>query len=129
MGLAALQLAKMTGAEIYATAGSEEKATQLTSHFGLPKKHIFSSRDANFVDGIMRETSGRGVDLALNSLPGDLLHATWKCVAEFGKMVEIGERDMVGAGKLDLKSFLGGRSYTGVNLHALMARRQSVVKE
>lgn len=43
-------------------------------------------------------------------------------------MVEIGERDLIAAGKLDLKFFLGGRSYIGVSLDALMARRQPMVK-
>ncbi|KAI4284877.1 MAG: hypothetical protein L6R38_001086 [Xanthoria sp. 2 TBL-2021] len=128
IGMAALQLAKWTGAEIYATVGSEEKVQYLMATFGLPRNRIFNSRDASFVEGIKRETSGQGVDLALNMLTGDLLHATWECVAEFGQMVEIGERDLINAGKLDLKSFLGGRSYSGVSLNALMARRQPMVK-
>lgn len=97
--------------------------------FDLPRNRIFNSRDNSFVDEVMRETGGQGVDLALNSLAGDLLHATWKCVAEFGKMVEIGERDMIGAGKLDLASFHGGRSYTGFRLEALMARKPGMIKE
>ncbi|KAL8790668.1 MAG: hypothetical protein Q9213_000516 [Squamulea squamosa] len=128
IGMAALQLAKMMGAEIYATVGSEEKIHYLMATFGLPRNRIFNSRDASFVEGIKRETNGEGVDLALNLLSGDLLHATSECVAEFGKMVELGERDLVAAGKLDLKSFLGGRSYSGVSLDALMARRQPMVK-
>ncbi|KAL9032542.1 MAG: hypothetical protein Q9214_007924, partial [Letrouitia sp. 1 TL-2023] len=128
VGMATLQLAKMTGAEIYATVGSEEKVQYLVATFGLPRNRIFNSRDASFVEDIKRETSGRGVDLALNSLSGDLLHATWECVAEFGKMVEIGNRDLITAGKLSLKSFLGGRSYSSVSLNALMARRQPMVK-
>lgn len=126
--MAALQLAKMTGAEIYTTVGSEKKVQYLMATFGLPRNRIFNSRDASFVEGIKRETGGQGVDLALNLLSGDLLHATWECIAEFGKMVEIGERDLIAAGKLDLKSFLGGRSYSGVSLDALMARRQPMVK-
>lgn len=126
--MAALQLAKMTGAEIYVTVGSEEKIQYLMATIGLPRTRIFSSRDASFVEDIKRETSGRGVDLALNSLSGDLLHATWKCVAEFGKMVEIGDWDLITEGKLSLKSFLGGRSYSSVSLKALMTRRQPMVK-
>lgn len=129
VGQAALWLAKMTGAEIFATVGSEEKAQHLHENFDLPINHIFSSRDAKFVDGIMSETEGRGVDVALNSLSGELLHATWKCVGEFGKMVEIGDKDLVGAGQLDMASFLGSRSYTGVYLDALVARKQSIVKK
>ncbi|KAL8721902.1 MAG: hypothetical protein Q9225_001498 [Loekoesia sp. 1 TL-2023] len=118
----------MTGAKIFATVGSEEKVQHLMATFGLPRNHIFSSRDASFAKGIMRETSEQGVDLALNSLSGDLLHATLKCIAEFGKMVEIGEKDLITAGKLDLKSFLGGRSYSSISLDALMARTQPMVK-
>lgn len=126
--MAALQLARMMEAEIYATVGSEEKAQYLMATFGLPRNRIFNSRDASFVEDVKRETNGEGVNLALNSLSGDLLHATWECIAEFGNMVEIGERDLVAAGKLDLRSFLGGRSYSGVSLNALMAKRQPMVK-
>ena len=119
----------MLDAVIYATVGNEEKVEHLIEQFGLPRNHIFSSRDDSFVDGIMRETGGRGVDLVINSLGGDLLHATWKCVAEFSTMVEIGTSDLMGASKLDMSLFLGGRSYTGVHLDALLDKKQHVVNE
>jgi NADPH:quinone reductase-like Zn-dependent oxidoreductase len=127
--MAALQLAKIKGAEIYATVDSDSKARHLTEQFNLPSNRVFSSRDDSFVSGIMRETNGLGVDLVLNSLPGDLLNATSKCVAEFGTMVELGTGDTIGSGKLDMSSFSGGRSYTGVHLDVLMARKQSFATE
>ncbi|KAF1962721.1 KR-domain-containing protein, partial [Byssothecium circinans] len=129
VGLAAVQLASMAGAVIYATVGNEDKAQYLVKTFGLPRDHIFSSRDASFLPALMKETNSRGVDLALNSLSGELLHATWRCVAEFGKLVEIGKRDFLGGGKLDMEVFLAGRSYCCFYLDAEMARRQSLVKE
>ena len=129
MGLAAIQLARMVGAEIYATVGSEEKVVYLVETFNLPRNRIFNSRDTSFVSGLMRETEGKGVDVVLNSLSGELLHATWRCVAEFGKLVEIGKRDFLNAGKLDMDVFLGSRSYSCFYLDALMAKRQSLVKE
>ncbi|KAF5665038.1 polyketide synthase [Fusarium denticulatum] len=129
VGLAAMQLATMAGAEIYATVGNEEKAKYLVNTFGLPRSHIFSSRDAGFVEGLKKETNGRGVDLCLNSLSGELLHATWRCVAEFGKLVEIGKRDLIGHGKLDMGVFLASRSYCCFYLDAEMAKRQYLVKE
>ncbi|RYP64433.1 hypothetical protein DL769_006674 [Monosporascus sp. CRB-8-3] len=128
IGLAALRLAKMSGAEIYATVSTEAEVEHLIKDFGLPRKRIFNLIDIGFVNGIMRETGGRGIDLALNSLSGELLQATWKCVAEFGKMVEIGTADLIGAGTLDLNPFLGSRSYTGVYLDTLVARKQPFVK-
>ncbi|SPN98494.1 related to polyketide synthase [Cephalotrichum gorgonifer] len=111
VGMAAIQIAKMVGAEIYASVGSEEKIRYLTEKFGIPRDHIFNSRDDSFYDGVMRATGHRGVDLVLNSLSGSLLHASWKCVAPFGMMVEIGKRDLLGHGKLDLNPFLANRTY------------------
>jgi NADPH:quinone reductase-like Zn-dependent oxidoreductase len=75
----------------------------------------------------MRETAGRGVDIVLNSLSGELLHASWKCVAQFGKLVELGKRDLVGYGRLDLEPFLANRSYYCVDLaHAMKERPEAV---
>ncbi|EMD88582.1 hypothetical protein COCC4DRAFT_154765 [Bipolaris maydis ATCC 48331] len=128
VGLAALQLAKASKADVYATVKTEDEAKYLVDNFGISKRHIFSSTDDSFLQAVLEATGGEGVDLALNSLSGDLLHATWKCVAEFGKMIEIGTTDLVGAGKLELNAFLGGRSYTGVNLEALVTKKPAVVK-
>lgn len=126
--MAALQLAKALRTDIYTTVGTEAEATYLVENFGIPRTRIFCSTDDSFLKEILHATDGEGVDLALNSLSGDLLHATWKSVAEFGKMIEIGTADLVGAGRLELNSFLGGRSYTGVNLEGLVAKKKSVVK-
>lgn len=129
VGLAAIQLARMVGAEIYATVGSEDKIRYLTDVVGLPRNRIFSSRDTSFVEGLMRETGGKGADLALNSLSGELLHATWRSVAEFGRMVEIGKRDILGAGRLDMDVFLTNRGYTCFCLDHLAQNRPAAFKE
>ncbi|KAJ0308573.1 hypothetical protein Brms1b_009450 [Colletotrichum noveboracense] len=113
VGLSAIQICRMIGAEIFVTVGSPDKVDYLMNTYGIPRNRIFHSRDESFLDGVMRETGGRGVDLVLNSLTGPLLHASWKCVAEFGTMVEIGKRDLLGYGKLDLNPFIGSRQYVG----------------
>ncbi len=59
VGLAAIQLAQMVGAEIYATVGSDEKVDYLVKTFHLPRNRIFNSRNASFVDGLMGETQGK----------------------------------------------------------------------
>lgn len=112
----------MLRAEIYATVGNDEKVQYLMSSFNIPRNKIFNSRNISFVDDLMRETRGKGVDLVLNSLSGELLHATWRCVAEFGKMVEIGKRDLIGAGKLDMNVFLANRSYCCVDIDRFRER-------
>ncbi|ERF69170.1 hypothetical protein EPUS_01127 [Endocarpon pusillum Z07020] len=66
--------------------------------------------------GLMHKTGEKGVDIVLNSLSGELLHACWKCVAEFGKLVELGKRDLVACGQLDMQPFLANRSYCCVDI-------------
>ncbi|KAI1440085.1 polyketide synthase dehydratase-domain-containing protein [Annulohypoxylon stygium] len=122
VGLAAMQVSKMLGAEIYATVGSEKKVKYLMDNFGIPRNRIFNSRDASFAEGVMRETEGRGVDVVLNSLSGELLHESWRCVAKFGIMVELGLRDSKGSGSLNMLPFAENRSYHGVNLSEFRER-------
>ncbi|KAJ5104223.1 Acyl transferase/acyl hydrolase/lysophospholipase [Penicillium argentinense] len=128
VGLAAIQLAQMIGAEIYTTVGNDDKVKFLMDTFGLARNRIFNSRSTSFVDSVMRETNGEGVDLALNSLSGELLHATWSCIAEFGKMVEISKRDLIGSGKLDMSPFLANRSYCCVDLDQICRKRSKIAK-
>lgn len=95
----------------------------LMDHHGIPRERIFSSRNTSFLEGIMRATNGRGVDMVLNSLSGELLHAAWQCVAKYGKMMEIGKRDFVGHGKLDLNPFDANRVFHGIDLAAILQDR------
>ncbi|KAH6869068.1 KR domain-containing protein [Thelonectria olida] len=120
VGLAAIQICKMVGAEIYCTVGNEEKIQYLEANHGIQRDHIFNSRDASFLPDLLKATNGRGVDIVLNSLSGELLHASWECVAPFGSMIEIGKRDLLGKGKLALNPFLVNRSYHGVDLGLLI---------
>jgi NADPH:quinone reductase-like Zn-dependent oxidoreductase len=84
--------------------------------FGIPREHILNSRNMSFLPAVKALTNGRGVDLVLNSLSGELLHASWKCVAEFGKMLEIGKRDFIGKAQLNMDLFEANRSFHGIDL-------------
>ncbi|EFQ92956.1 hypothetical protein PTT_09821 [Pyrenophora teres f. teres 0-1] len=127
VGLAAIQLARMIGAEIYTTVSSEKKTELLVQDFGISRDHIFSSRSVSFEKDLLRQTNGRGVDLALNSLSGELLHATWRCIAKWGTLVEIGKRDLLGAGKLNMEVFLANRNYRCVDIDAMCKERPKMV--
>ncbi|PYH97832.1 putative polyketide synthase [Aspergillus ellipticus CBS 707.79] len=116
VGLAAIQVCKLFGAEIYATVGNETKRDHLVNSLGIPPTHIFDSRNASFLPSLMEATGGRGVDIVLNSHAGNLLHASWACVAPFGRMIELGKRDFILNGILELKPFLDNRSFFGVDL-------------
>ncbi|GKZ27308.1 hypothetical protein AbraCBS73388_004085 [Aspergillus brasiliensis] len=120
VGLAAIDICRIVGAEIYATVSSEEKIQFLIRNFNLPRDHIFDSRSFSFRRGVLAATNGRGVDLVLNSLAGELLHASWDCVAPMGKMIEIGKRDMLEHGKLEMVHFANNRSFYGVDLSEML---------
>jgi NADPH:quinone reductase-like Zn-dependent oxidoreductase len=94
--------------------------------FDIPRNRIFYSRNTSFLPEVMRETGGKGVDIVLNSLFGELLHASWKCVAEFGKMVEIGKRDFIGFGKLNMDLFETNRSFCGIDLAQVYSDRPTI---
>lgn len=111
------------------TVGNEEKVQFLVEHHGIPRNRIFSSRDTSFAEGIARETNGEGVDLVLNSVAGELLHATWRCVAPFGKLVELGKRDLIGNGKLDMDVFLANRTYSCVDVGSFPITRPKMLSK
>ncbi|KAK5997938.1 Highly reducing polyketide synthase lcsB [Cladobotryum mycophilum] len=126
VGIASIQIAQMVGAKIFATVGNEEKVKYLIDNFGLPREQIFDSHSNKFVNDVMAATNGRGVDVALNSLAGELLHATWSCIAPFGCMIEIGKRDFYGHGKLDMFQFTVNRSFIGLDARHIQSERPEV---
>ncbi|KAF2177891.1 hypothetical protein K469DRAFT_601543 [Zopfia rhizophila CBS 207.26] len=93
-GQASIQLCKYLGCEIYATVSTDEKAQMLVNAYGIPKSHIFSSRNLDFANGIKRLTEDRGVDIILNSLAGEALRKSWGCLAPFGRFIELGKTDI-----------------------------------
>jgi NADPH:quinone reductase-like Zn-dependent oxidoreductase len=92
VGLAAVQLAQRCGATIFATAGSEPKRELLRS---LGIAHIMDSRSLDFAEQVAAATSGRGVDVVLNSLAGDFAVASLRTLAPNGRFLELGKRDVL----------------------------------
>lgn len=127
IGIAAIHVARWIGAEIYCTVGSEQKAKFLVEELGIPRDRIFYSRDTSFYNDLMDSTDGHGVDCVLNSVSGELLHASWECVASNGCMVEIGKRDMIGRARLALDKFEDNRSFFGIDVSRHVALKTATV--
>lgn len=70
VGLAAIQIAQRIGAEVFATAGSDSKRDFIRS---LGVQHVYSSRSLAFAEEILADTQRQGVDVVLNSLPGEAI--------------------------------------------------------
>ncbi|KAH9983886.1 KR domain-containing protein [Xylariaceae sp. FL0662B] len=116
VGLAAIDLCKYIGAEIYVTVGTEAKRDFLAENYGIPRERMFSSRSVTFGAEVMKATGGRGVDVCLNSLVGDMLHESWRCIAENGTMIEIGKKDLIDRSNLSMEPFDRNCSYRALDL-------------
>ena len=92
VGLAAVNLARQAGAEVFATAGNSEKRRYLRR---LGVRDVMNSRDLAFADRIMAETDGRGVDVVLNSLAGDFIRNSLAVTARGGSFIELGRSDIL----------------------------------
>ncbi len=107
VGLAAIEVARRIGAKIFATGGSEEKRQHLRD---LGIEFVFDSRSREFARQVLDSTDGRGVDIVLNSLAGDLIDAGFEALAPAGRFVELGKRGIwtdeeVAAARPDAKYF------------------------
>ncbi len=91
VGMAAVQLARRTGAEVFGTAGNPEKRKLLAS---LGVQHVFNSRTLDFADEVLSITDGVGVDIVLNSLAGDFIPKSLSILKEKGRFVEIGKTEV-----------------------------------
>src|SRR5262249_38740828 len=100
VGGAATQLAQRAGATVIATAGTREKRAYLRE---MGVEHVFDSRSLDFYNHVMEATGGHGVDVVLNSLTGRFLAQSVRCLAPFGRFVEIGKSDVYRNGKLNLE--------------------------
>jgi myxalamid-type polyketide synthase MxaB len=126
VGLAAVQLCQRAGAEIYATAGSPEKRDFLRS---LGIKHIYDSRSLAFASEVMRETNREGVDLVLNSLPGEAIQASLELLRDGGRFLEIGKQDIYQNSELGLLPFRRNISFAAIHLDTVLRQRQDLLGE
>jgi acyl transferase domain-containing protein/NADPH:quinone reductase-like Zn-dependent oxidoreductase/acyl carrier protein len=90
VGLAAVRIAQGAGAEVFATAGTEDKRRRLR---GLGIEHVFDSRSTSFAERIIAATKGRGVTVVLNALGGEAIPASLSVLAKGGRFLEIGKKD------------------------------------
>jgi NADPH:quinone reductase-like Zn-dependent oxidoreductase len=88
----------------------------LISAFGIPDERIFSSRNTLFAQKILHHTKGKGVNMILNSLTGDLLDESWRIIADGGTMVEIGKKDILSQASLSMEPFGRNASFRAFDL-------------
>lgn len=110
VGTIAVQLAKLFGAgKVIATASSTEKL-ELAREMGADV--LVNYTESNWIEQVLEATGGKGVNVALEMVGGEVFNQTLKCLATFGRLV------IFGAASGEQAKFYPG---------ALMGRNQSVI--
>ncbi len=92
VGMAAVQLARHWGVEVFVTA-SRGKWDTLRA-MGFDDDHIGDSRTLDFEAKFLAVTEGRGVDVVLDSLAGDFVDASLRLLVRGGRFIEMGKTDI-----------------------------------
>ncbi len=116
VGMAAIQIALHLRANVIATAGSPAKRSLLES---LGVRHVLDSRRGDFADAVRQITGGRGVDVVLNSLASEAIPMGLSCLAEFGRFIEIGKRDIYQNSRIPLWPLRKNASFHVVAMDAI----------
>ncbi|MFF7459408.1 SDR family NAD(P)-dependent oxidoreductase [Kitasatospora sp. NPDC008115] len=91
VGVAAVQLARHLGAEVYGTASPGKWPT--LREYGLDDGHIASSRTLEFEERFLAATGGRGMDVVLDCLAGEFVDAGLRLLPRGGRFLEMGKTD------------------------------------
>lgn len=86
-----------------------------------------NSEDCKFELQVMMQTKGKGVDVVLNCLPGDYLHTSKRCLATFGRFLQLGSADFKEHNSTGMNIFLKCTSFHAVNVEKLF-KLDTVVK-
>jgi phthiocerol/phenolphthiocerol synthesis type-I polyketide synthase C len=120
VGLAAVSVAKMVGARVYVIAGSQDQRDE----FGeLGVDYVGDSSNPDYADEVMRATDDNGVDVVVNSSPGESIRRGVKLLAPGGRFVELGKQDIAADSALGLAGFAAGASFSVVDLEVYLRRR------
>jgi acyl transferase domain-containing protein/NADPH:quinone reductase-like Zn-dependent oxidoreductase/acyl carrier protein len=101
LGMAAVQLARARGAEIYATASPQKH--RIVADMGVPPDRIANSRTLDFEPELRRATGGTGFDVIIGSLTGEFVDASLRLLRPDGQYLEIGKADVRDPEKVKLR--------------------------
>lgn len=126
VGMAAIQIAHHLGADVIASAGSSAKRALLTT---MGVKHVIDSRRGDFAEAVMELTNRRGVDVVLNALAGEAIPMGMSCLAEFGRFIEIGKRDIYQNSRIPLFALRRNASFHVVAMDAVFRGDESLTRD
>ncbi|MBR0792792.1 NADPH:quinone oxidoreductase family protein [Bradyrhizobium manausense] len=110
VGLAAVEIGKMLGATVIATASSDEKLAIAKSRGA---DHLIRYDREPFRDAVKRITDGRGADVVFDPVGGEVFENSMRCIAWGARLLVIGFTGGIGSAKTNLL-LIKGASVLGV---------------
>src|SRR6185436_8992858 len=110
VGLAAVEMGKMLGATVIATASSDEK---LAIARARGADHLIRYDREPFRDAVKRITDGRGADVVFDPVGGEVFESSMRCIAWGARLLVIGFTGGIGSAKTNLL-LIKGASVLGV---------------
>ncbi|MBS2965992.1 type I polyketide synthase [Actinocrinis puniceicyclus] len=92
VGMAAVNLARHWGVEVFATASPGK--WDAVRAMGVADERIASSRDLSFRGKFLDATGGAGVDVVLDALAGEFVDASLELLPRGGRFIEMGKADL-----------------------------------
>jgi len=87
VGIAAIEIGKILGATVIATAGSAAKLAVATEHGA---DHVINYREESFRDRVLDITGGLGADAIYDPVGGDVFTQSLRCIAPEGRIMPVG---------------------------------------
>ncbi len=121
VGSAAIQIARLSGARVMTTVGSDDKVDFARA---LGAEHVVNYRTQDFVAEAKRWTGKRGVDVVIEHIGGDTFEKSVLALTRLGKLVSIGSHD-THWGRLDLRHVYQKNIHViGTNLGTILELKQ-----
>jgi NADPH:quinone reductase-like Zn-dependent oxidoreductase len=121
VGSAAIQIARLAGARVITTVGSDDKI-ELARALGA--EQVVNYRTHDFVEAVRAWTGKRGVDVVVEHIGGDTFERSIQALTRLGTLVTIGSHD-THWGRLDLRHvYSKNLRVVGTNLGSILELRQ-----
>jgi NADPH:quinone reductase-like Zn-dependent oxidoreductase len=123
VGSAAIQIARLVGARVITTVGSDDKIPLARA---LGAEQVVNYRTHDFVEAAKAWTGKRGVDVVVEHIGGETFERSVQALTRLGTLVSIGSHD-THWGRLDLRHvYSKNLKVVGTNLGSLLELRQIV---
>jgi NADPH:quinone reductase-like Zn-dependent oxidoreductase len=120
VGSAAIQIARLAGARVMTTVGSDDKIEFARA---LGAEHVVNYRRQDFVEEAKRWTGKRGVDVVIEHIGGETFERSTYALTRLGTLVSIGSHD-THWGRLDLRHvYSKNLRIVGTNLGSILELR------